>query len=54
MGRPNYDDSVAGGSDGADDYVFLIGDSTSSLTASGNGNLRNVLGTLQESDNGTP
>jgi len=53
LGRPNYDDSVAGGSD-ADDYVFLIGDSTGSLTASGNGNLSKVLGTLQESDDGTP
>lgn len=54
MGRPNYDDSVAGGSDSAIDVVFLIGDSTGSLTASGNGNLSTVLGTLQENDNGTP
>lgn len=55
MGRPDYDDSVAGdgGGDGAD-YVYLIGDSTGSLTASGDGNLGSVFGTLQEGDDGTP
>lgn len=55
MGRPDFDDSVAGDS-GADhsDYVYLIGDSTGTLTASGDGYLGSVFGTLQESDNGTP
>jgi len=53
--RPDFDDSVAGGGGGsASDYVFLIGDTTGSLTASGAGNLGSVFGTLQESDNGTP
>lgn len=55
MGRPDYDDSASGGNDApSDDYVFLIGDSTGSLTASGNGNLHSVLGTLQEGYDGTP
>lgn len=53
MGRPDYEDSVAGG-DASSDYVFLIGDSTGSLTGSAGGNVSTVLGTLQESDNGTP
>lgn len=55
MGRPDFDDSVAGDSAAGDlDHVYLIGDSTGSLTASGDGNLGSVQGTLQESDNGTP
>ncbi len=55
MGRPDYEDSVAG-SDGADtsDTLYLVGDSTGSLTASGDGNLGSVFGTLQEGDDGTP
>lgn len=55
MGRPDFEDSTAGdGADTGSDYVFLIGDSTGSLTASGAGGLGSVFGTLQESDNGTP
>ncbi len=54
MGRPDYDDSVGGGDDASNDYVFLIGDSTGTLTASGAGNLHSVLGTVQEGDDGTP
>lgn len=55
MGRPDFDDSVT--SDGGDvgsDTVFLIGDSTGTLTASGDGNLGSVFGTLQEGHDGTP
>ncbi|MDL9980076.1 hypothetical protein [Microbacterium candidum] len=53
MGRPDYEDSVAG-DDSPGDYVFLIGDSTGTLTGSASGNLSTVLGALQENDNGTP
>lgn len=51
MDKPSYGDSVAGGSDAADDYVYLLGDSTGSLTASGGQG--SVSGDLQESDDGT-
>lgn len=51
MGRPDYDDSVVGG-DASSDYVHLLGDSTGSLTASGDRVTGDVIGTLQENDNG--
>lgn len=58
MGRPDYEDSVAGDSGvGSDEsstgYVYFGADPIGSLTDSDNGNLSTVLGTLQESDNGT-
>lgn len=55
MGRPDFEDSTAGaGTNAGSDDVFLIGDSTGSLTASGAGGLGSVFGTLQESEDGTP
>lgn len=55
MGRPDFDDSVAGDADGGESsgYVFLGDDTLGSLTGSADSNLSTVLGTLQESDNGT-
>jgi hypothetical protein len=54
MARPDYEDSVAGDeNDSSADYVYLIGDSTGSLTASGGSDRDTLLGALQESDNGT-
>lgn len=49
MGRPNYEDSVAG-DDPSDGYVYLIGDSTGALTGSASGN----VGPVQEGHDGTP
>lgn len=59
MGRPDYEDSIASGDsngsggDSSTDYVYFGGQTLGSLTGGGS-NLDTVLGTLQESDNGTP
>lgn len=53
MGRPDYEDSAAGGEYDAG-HLYAVGDSTGSLTASGARDPGSVSGRLQESDNGTP
>ena len=56
MARPGYEDSVASG-DGsapASGVLRVGGGNLGTLTASGGSTLSRVLGTLQESDNGTP
>lgn len=51
MGRPDYEDSVAG-NDASSDYVHLIGDSTGALT--GSASWGSVVDSVQEGDDGTP
>lgn len=59
MGRPDYEDSVAGGTadsasgDSSTDYLYFGGQTLGSLTGSGS-SLGTVFGTLQEGDDGTP
>lgn len=58
MGRPEFEDSVAGESPNGDDteatstdFLYFGADSLGSLSH-GDGAPRTLLGTLQESDNG--
>lgn len=54
MTRPGYEDSVVGGDATPAGVLHVGGDNLGTLTASGGSTLSRVLGTLQESDNGTP
>lgn len=60
MGRPDYEDSIAGGNDDGSEgdsstgFLYFGGQSLGSLTGSGSISLNTSLGSLQEDDNGTP